>query len=72
MSREDIKTRIEGGILEVMVDRPKANAIDRATSSAMGEIFIEYRDNPELRCAIITGGGEKFFSVRHHIRFQIQ
>ena len=45
MSHAAIKTRTEGGILEVIVDRPKANAIDRATSTAMGEIFIELRDN---------------------------
>ncbi len=63
MSREDIKTRVEGGILEVIVDRPKANAIDRATSIAMGEIFSDFRDNSDLRVAIITGGGEKFFSA---------
>ncbi len=63
MSREDVKTRIEGGILEVILDRPKANAIDRATSVAMGEIFTDFRDNPDLRVAIITGGGEKFFSA---------
>jgi len=63
MSKEEVKTRIVGGILEVTVDRPKANAIDRATSVAMGEIFASYRDNPELRAAIITGGGEKFFSA---------
>ena len=63
MSKDAVKTRIEGGILEVVVDRPKANAIDRATSIAMGEVFVHYRDTPELRCAIITGGGEKFFSA---------
>ena len=63
MSKEDVKTRIEGGILEVIVDRPKANAIDRATSIAMGEIFADFRDNPELRVAIVRGGGEKFFSA---------
>lgn len=63
MSKEDVKTRIEGGILEVVVDRPKANAIDRATSIALGEIFTDFRDNPELRVAIISGGGEKFFSA---------
>ncbi|NIS91240.1 MAG: crotonobetainyl-CoA hydratase [Woeseiaceae bacterium] len=63
MSQEQIKTRIEGGILEVIIDRPKANAIDRATSTALGEIFSAYRDNPELRVAIISGGGEKFFSA---------
>ncbi|MDG2376201.1 MAG: carnitinyl-CoA dehydratase [Woeseiaceae bacterium] len=63
MSNEDIKTRVEGHILEVIIDRPKANAIDRATSIRMGEIFSSYRDDPELRVAILTGGGEKFFSA---------
>lgn len=63
MSKDQVKTRVEGGILEVTVDRPKANAIDRATSRAMGEVFSTFRDDPDLRVAIITGGGEKFFSA---------
>ena len=63
MSKDQIKTRIEGGILEVIVDRPKANAIDRATSIALGEIFSDYRDSRDLRVAIISGGGDKFFSA---------
>ena len=61
MTNEDVKTRIEGGILEVIIDRPKANAIDRATSIRLGEIFSDFRDDPNQRVAIITGGGEKFF-----------
>ncbi|MBU2992222.1 carnitinyl-CoA dehydratase [Octadecabacter sp. 1_MG-2023] len=56
-----IKTRREGAILEVTLDRPKANAIDLATSRIMGEVFAEFRDDPDLRVAIITGAGEKFF-----------
>ncbi|MEL6688802.1 MAG: carnitinyl-CoA dehydratase [Pseudomonadota bacterium] len=56
-----IKTRREGAILEVTLDRPKANAIDLATSVIMGETFAAFRDDPELRVAILTGGGEKFF-----------
>jgi len=63
MSSEPIKTRVEGHILEVTIDRPKANAIDRATSRIMGETFAGYRDNDDLRVAILTGGGEKFFSA---------
>jgi crotonobetainyl-CoA hydratase len=63
MSAEAIKTRVDGGILEVIIDRPKANAIDRATSRALGEVFSAYRDNPELRVAILSGGGPKFFSA---------
>jgi len=56
-----IKTRREGAILEVTLDRPKANAIDLATSKIMGDVFAEFRDDPDLRVAIVTGAGEKFF-----------
>lgn len=56
-----VKTRREGAILEVTLDRPKANAIDLVTSRLMGEAFQAFRDDETLRVAIITGGGEKFF-----------
>ena len=56
-----ITTRRDGGILEVTLDRPKANAIDLATSRIMGETFAAFRDDPDLRVCIITGAGEKFF-----------
>ncbi len=56
-----IRTRRKDGILEVILDRPKANAIDLVTSRIMGDVFAEFRDDPELRVAIITGAGEKFF-----------
>ncbi len=58
-----VKTRREGGILEVTLDRPKANAIDHPTSRVMGEAFRAFRDDPALRVAIVTGGGTKFFSA---------
>ena len=58
-----VKTKIEGSILEVTIDRPKANAIDAKTSIILGDIFAEFRDNPKLKVAIITGAGEKFFSA---------
>jgi crotonobetainyl-CoA hydratase len=56
-----VKTKRDGAILEVTLDRPKANAIDLATSRVMGEVFRDFRDDPDLRVAILTGGGEKFF-----------
>ena len=61
MSDTPIKTHKDGHILEVTIDRPKANAIDLATSRIMGDVFRDFRDDPELRVAILTGGGEKFF-----------
>ncbi len=52
-----------GAVLEVTLDRPKANAIDAATSRALCAAFTSFRDDPELRAAILTGGGERFFSA---------
>jgi crotonobetainyl-CoA hydratase len=58
---EAVKVRKHGRILEVTLDRPKANAIDVGTSVAMGEVFVAFRDDPDLRVAILTGAGQKFF-----------
>jgi crotonobetainyl-CoA hydratase len=63
MAGGPLRTARNGTILEVVLDRPKANAIDAATSQAMGECFAAFRDDPELRVAIVTGGGDKFFSA---------
>ena len=60
-SDSPIKTSERKHILEVKLDRPKANAIDLKTSRILGEIFTNFRDDPNLRVAIITGEGEKFF-----------
>ena len=60
-SDSPIKTSERHHILEVKLDRPKANAIDLKTSRILGEIFTNFRDNQNLRVAIITGAGEKFF-----------
>ena len=61
MNDSPVKTVRHGHVLEVTLDRPKANAIDLATSRVMGNVFRDFRDDPELRVAILTGGGEKFF-----------
>ena len=61
MTDTPISTRRDGAILEVTLNRPKPNAIDLATSRVMGEVFAGFRDDPELRVAILTGAGTKFF-----------
>ena len=58
-----ITLRSEGPILEVTLNRPKANAIDLATSRQMGETFKAFRDDPDLRVAIVKTAGDKFFSA---------
>ena len=61
MGSGSVLTEQRGAVLEVTLNRPKANAIDVATSRELGEVFAGFRDDPELRVAIITGAGEKFF-----------
>ncbi len=61
MTENPIKTNRDGHVLEITLDRPKANAIDLVTSRIMGDVFADFRDDPDLRVAIITAAGEKFF-----------
>ena len=60
---EVVTTRRDGAVLEVTLDRPKANAIDLKTSRLMGETFKAFRDDPELRVAILRTAGDRFFSA---------
>ena len=41
---DPIKINKDGPILEVIIDRPKANAIDSKTSIILGDIFLNFRD----------------------------
>ena len=50
-----------GPVLEVTIDRPKANAIDGPTCRRMSEVFTAFRDDPRLRVAILTAAGDRFF-----------
>lgn len=52
-----------GGAAVMTIDRPKANAIDSATSKAMGEVFASLDSDPLVRAVILTGAGPKFFSA---------
>ena len=58
-----IRTERRGAVLEITLDRPKANAVDAATSRALGAAFMELRDDDELRVGLVTGAGERFFSA---------
>lgn len=63
MTDNPVRLKRDGAILEVTLDRPKANAIDGATSRIMGQVFAEFRDDPALRVALVTAAGERFFSA---------
>ena len=46
---DGIKTLTNGSVLEVTIDRPKANAIDLAASRRLNEVFCAFRDDPAAR-----------------------
>jgi crotonobetainyl-CoA hydratase len=58
---DGVRTESIGAILEVTLDRPKANAIGLAMSRRLNDIFSRFRDDSELRVAIVTGAGDRFF-----------
>lgn len=62
-TQKHVRVEHNGPVLEITLDRPKANAIDSATSRLLGEVFTAFRDSEEERVAIVTGAGERFFSA---------
>lgn len=57
-----VRTEAHDGVLTITLDRPKANAINVATSNALYSAFQQLQSDPALRVAIITGTG-RFFSA---------
>ncbi len=57
------------GIAIITINRPeRRNAMDAEHYKALSEAWIEVRDNPEIRVAIITGAGDKAFSAGADIK----
>ncbi len=63
MTDSPVLTTTRGAVLEVRLQRPPANAIDLATSRLLGETFAAFRDDPQLRVAVLSTAGERFFSA---------
>lgn len=57
-----VKLERHGEVLVITLDRPKANAIDVATSLELYAAFRALDEDPALRVGIITGAG-RFFSA---------
>jgi crotonobetainyl-CoA hydratase len=51
-------------VARVTIDRPeRMNAIDMATHHRLAEIWDEVEANPDIRCVVLTGSGERAFSA---------
>ncbi len=58
-----VATEVRDRVLLVTLDRPPANAIDVATSQALYAAFDRLATDTELRVAVLTGAGDRFFSA---------
>ena len=56
-----VRAEASEGVLVVTLDRPKANAVDVATSRALYDAFARLESDPGLRVGILTGAGDRFF-----------
>ena len=56
-----VLTEVDGQILLVTLDRPKANAIDVSTSLQLYDAFDRLQRDAALRVGVLTGAGERFF-----------
>lgn len=61
---ERILCEKEGRLALVTINRPdRLNAIDPQTSYELQKAFYDFRDDPELWVAILTGAGDRAFST---------
>lgn len=60
---EAVRIETRGAVTIITLDRPPANAIDVATSTALYEAFRVFDTDDSSRVAIVTGAGNRIFSA---------
>jgi enoyl-CoA hydratase/carnithine racemase len=61
---DPVRVDREGAVLTLTIDHPPANAISRAVIAALRDAVREMgKPDSGVRCAILTGGGERFFAA---------
>lgn len=58
-----VRVSVADQVMLVTLDRPKANAIDVPTSRRLHDAFDRLRGDDDLRAAVVTGAGDRFFSA---------
>lgn len=62
MAYENILVDVQGQVGTVTVNRPKVlNALNAQTLAELASAFDALRDDPSVRCVIVTGAGDKAF-----------
>jgi E-phenylitaconyl-CoA hydratase len=64
-----IDVEVRDAIATIVINRPeRMNAMDAEHYRGLSQAWIRVRDDNEIRCAIITGAGEKSFSAGADIK----
>lgn len=67
----DVITRVIDDLLWVKLNRPACHhALTPQHSAQLHSIWVDYERDDSLRYAVITGSGEKAFSVGNDLRYQ--
>lgn len=59
----EVRVECHDRILEIIIDRPPANAINPGVSKAVYEALSKLQQDDSLRVGILTAAGERFFSA---------
>lgn len=66
---ENVRFELRAPLAVVTLDRPKVlNALNQQSMSELEQVFLEIRDNTEIRAVLLTGAGEKAFVAGADIR----
>ncbi|MFC9359619.1 enoyl-CoA hydratase-related protein [Rhodococcus sp. NPDC057014] len=64
MAYDDILTTLDGPVLTITLNRPDAgNKFRHQTCLELFDALQKFRLDPQLRAAVLTGAGEKFFCI---------
>lgn len=65
-----IRTEVRDGVfLWITIDQPDAlNAMDPESMAALAETWVRYREDDDLLVAVVTGSGEKSFTVGSNLK----
>lgn len=59
----------DGAVATVRLNRPSAmNALDGATKEGLRDALQQAADDPEIRCVVLTGSGDRAFCVGQDLR----
>lgn len=57
-----IEFDVQDNVARIIIDRPdRMNAVDRAAHKRLIEIWDEVENNADIRCAVLTGSGDRAF-----------